>query len=93
MLTQKRDNRNKIYESLDCSTKELLDKVVRDGSLAFSDPFDIKRIVRDFISCGEETELLELQRNLRKYVQAIGDEMIDMLMHSFDGTDFSKIIL
>ena len=67
-------------------TKELLDKVVRDSSLAVSDPFDIKRIVSEFIAGGDATQLHQLQIQLITYAHVIGDEMIDALFHSFDGT-------
>ena len=86
LLTRKQDSRNRIYDGLDQGTKELLDKVVRDTSLLSSDPFDIRRIVSEFIASGEATELLILQNNLMTYVHSIGDEMIDRLFHCFDQT-------
>lgn len=86
LLTRKQDSRNRIYDGLDQGTKELLDKVVRDTSLLSSDPFDIRRIVSEFIAGGEATELLILQNNLMTYVHSIGDEMIDRLFHCFDQT-------
>ena len=86
LLTRKKDNRNRIYNGLDQGTKDLLDKVVRDNSLLSSDPFDIKRIVSEFIAGGEATELLALQINLTTYIHSIGDEMIDRLFHCFDET-------
>ena len=86
LLSRKQDVRRRIYDGLDQSTKELLDKVVRDSSLSVSDPFDIKRIVSEFITDGEATELISLQTNLKNYVSSIGMEMIDKLFHCFDGT-------
>ena len=84
LLTTKTENRKHIYENLDQPTKNLLDKVVRDSSLSISDPFDIKRIVSDFIAGGDATELIQLQIDLNIYVHVIGDEMIDTLLHCFD---------
>ena len=86
LLSRKQDVRRRIYDGLDQNTKELLDKVVRDSSLSVSDPFDIKRIVSEFITDGEATELISLQANLKHYVSSIGMEMIDKLFHCFDGT-------
>lgn len=86
LLSRKQDVRRRIYDGLDQSTKELLDKVVRDSSLSVSDPFDIKRIVSEFITDGEATEFITLQANLKHYVSSIGMEMIDKLFHCFDGT-------
>ncbi len=86
LLTRKKENRKRIYDGLDQNTKELLDKVIKDSSLVSSDPFDIKRIVSEFVSGGEAIELHELQSNLKMYVHAIGDEMINVLFHCFDDT-------
>ena len=86
LLESKRENRQRIYEGLDQRTKELLDKVVRDRSLMISDPFEVKRIVSEFIAGGEEEELHQLQNDLSCYVRIIGDEMIDSMFHCFDGT-------
>lgn len=86
LLERKQEHRKQIYEELDQSTKELLDKVVRDSSLSTSDPFEIKRIVSEFIAGGDADELHALQIELNTYVYSIGDEMIDALFHCFDGT-------
>ena len=86
LLARKQANRKRIYDGLDQKTKELLDKVVRDSSLAVSDPFDIKRIVSEFIAGGDATELHQLQIELITCAHIIGDEMIDALFHCFDGT-------
>lgn len=88
LLENKRERRKRIYESLDGKTKELLDKVVRDHSLDGSDPFEIRRIVRGFISGDGPEELVQLQVELNTYVHKIGDEMIELLFHCFDGTAF-----
>ena len=90
LLSRKQVNRNRIYDSLDRPTKDLLDKVVKESSLATSDPFEIKRIVSEFISGGESDDLHSLQIELIQYVHAIGDEMIDALFHCFDGTSLFR---
>ena len=65
-----------------------MDKVVCDSSLNNEDPFEIKRIVSAFIADGEPTELIELQENLKRHIITIGDEMINILCHCFDDTNF-----
>ena len=86
LLSTKQDNREQIYNGLDQVTKDLLDRVIKDSSLAVSDPFDIKHIVSDFIANGIPTEFNQLQSDLIMYVHAIEDEMIDALFHCFDDT-------
>ena len=88
LLESKKENRNNIYNNLDSKTKEILDKVVCDSSLNNEDPFEIKRIVSAFIADGEPTELIELQENLKRHIITIGDEMINILCHCFDDTNF-----
>lgn len=86
LLREKTAIRNHIYDGLDQRTKELLDKILKDGSLAVSDPFNIKRIVREFIAGWDAMKLDQLQIELKNYVRSIGDEMIDILFQCFDGT-------
>lgn len=88
LLERKKENRQHIYNSLDDKTKDILDKIVCDNSLISSDPFEIKRIVGAFISDGDATNLVRLQLELKKYVNNIGNEIIDALLHCFDGTNF-----
>lgn len=88
LLEQKKENRKRIYDALDRRTKELLDNVIKDYSLIASDPFDIKRIISAFVSNGDSTELQDLQVLLSNYVHALGTEMINSLLHCFDGTTF-----
>ena len=96
LLERKQASRKRIYESLDKKTKELLDKVVRNTELLSSDPFNIKAIVSSFISDGNPVDFIKLQEELKVYVHAIGDEMIDSMIHCFDGTsllsDFDEYI-
>lgn len=86
ILERKKENRKNIYDNLDNKTKDILDKIVRDDSLIGSDPFDIKKIVSEFIAGKNPTDLIELQREIASYVNNIGNEMIDALFHCFDGT-------
>ena len=86
LLNRKKENRKCIYENLDEKTKNILDKIVCDDSLVGADLFEIKRIVGTFISNGDSTELLLLQQTLRDYVNSIGNQMIALLYHCFDGT-------
>ena len=85
ILIKKQNNRKRIYEGLSQSTKDLLDKVVKDNSLLVSDPFNIKKIVGDFITVGEPTKLIQLQDDLKKYVNSICDQIVNILVHCFDG--------
>ncbi len=100
LLRRKTDNRKRIYDGLDPLTKDLLDGVVRDNTLTASDPFDIKGIVARFISDGKQTALCQLQNELKKYVHAIGDEMINAMLGCFDGTrmlrdydEYSRLVI
>lgn len=69
-------------------TKDILDKIVCDNSLVNLDPFEIKKIVGSFIADGNSTDLVKLQLELKTYVNSLGDEMIYILLHCFDGTNF-----
>ena len=86
LLERKKENRKNIYENLDKKTKDILEKIVCDSSLMGSDPFDIKKIVGAFIAGENTTGMIQLQQEITLYVNNIGNEMIDELFHSFDGT-------
>lgn len=86
LLERKKENRKNIYENLDKKTKDILEKIVCDSSLMGSDPFDIKKIVGAFIAGENTTGVIQLQQEITLYVNNIGNEMIDELFHSFDGT-------
>lgn len=88
LLKKKTANRQRIYDSLDKTTKDLLEKVVNEPEIATSDPFDIKRIVSAFIANGDSTEFLELREELDKYVNAVCNEMVYAILHCFDNTEF-----
>lgn len=90
LLEKKTENRKNIYNSLDKKTRDILDKIVRDGSLAIADPFEIKGIVGAFIADGDFTNLDCLQSELKEYIGNICNEMISALFNCFDGTDFFK---
>lgn len=59
-----------------------------DNSLINSDSFEIKKIVGTFITDGDSTDLIKLQSELKTYVDSLGNEMIDALLHCFNGTNF-----
>lgn len=86
LLLRKKENRRRIYESLDEETKKLLDKIVKDSSIEISDPFDIKRIVMRFISEGETEELKNLVGIYQLYVKNIINEIINAIIDVFDDT-------
>lgn len=88
LLERKKENRKRIYDSLDRKTKDILDKIVCDNSLISADPFEIKRIVGAFIAGEDSTDLINLQQELKTYVNSLGNEMINALLHCFDGTTF-----
>lgn len=90
LLEKKTENRKNIYNSLDKKTRDILDKIVRDGSLAIADPFGIKGIVGTFIADGDFTNLDCLQSELKEYIDNICNEIISALFNCFDGTDFFK---
>lgn len=90
LLESKKESRKRIYDNLDRKTKDILDKIVCDNSLISADPFEIKRIVGTFIADGYFTELINLQQELKTYVDNLGSEMINILLHCFDGTDFFR---
>lgn len=90
LLEKKTENRKNIYNSLDKKTRDILDKIVRDGSLVITDPFEIKGIVGAFIADGDFTNLDCLQSELKEHIDNICNEMISALFNCFDGTDFFK---
>lgn len=91
LLERKKENRKNIYENLDEKTKDILEKIVCDNSLAGSDPFHIKKIVGAFIAGESVNELIELQQEITRYVNNICNEMVNELFHCFDGTRFFEI--
>ncbi len=90
LLSKKEGNRKSIYEGLDESSKILLEKVAMESSLKENDPFDIKRIVLDFIENGDPTDFCELRENLNHCVLNICYEMIQDLVDCFAGTTLIK---
>ena len=90
LLENKTENRKNIYNSLDKKTRDILDTIVRDSSLVIADPFEIKRIVGEFIAYGDSENLNCLQSELKEYIDYIGNEIISALFHCFDNTDFFK---
>ena len=95
LLIHKQEKRQILYNSLNQNTKKLLDKVARDPSLVYEDPFEIKRIVIDFIAGGDSTEICELKTFLSQYVNNVISKMLLDLVTCFDGTsmlqDFDEL--
>lgn len=95
LLSQKQERRQVLYNNLSQNTKKLLDKVAREPSLMIDDPFEIKRIVMDFIAGGDIADISELTTILLQYVENVIDKMIIDLLDCFDGTsmlhDFDEL--
>lgn len=99
LLERKTNNLRRIYDSLDQSTRDILDKIVRDRSLIIDDPFDIKRIVSAFISGDEIDTFQNLQHELKSYFLEICNEMVKELFHCFDNaffqdyTEYNRLVM
>ncbi len=90
LLAGKKVVKQRIYDSLDLVTKDLLDKVAMDPSLINEDPFCIKTIVMRFISENDFDGLTNLQEELKKYILNIVKNMLNDLFLCFDGTNVVK---
>lgn len=88
LLDAKKRKRQIIYEKLDKKTKDILDNIVCSNSLIANDPFDVKKIVGDFISGEDSTNIIELQQELESYIYRLKNEMLYLLLHCFDNTNF-----
>ena len=86
LLQQKTENRKRIVESLDTTTKELLEKAAMNQILLKNDPFNIKSVVLKFLTEGEMEDMQELQSQLQLYINAIADEMCKNLLNVFSNT-------
>ena len=86
LVATKRENRRRIYESLDIKTKDMLDKVVNDNSLKISDPFGIKDKVLQFIAGGDIEIMRSLQNILNTFITFAADKLLNTLLECFDGT-------
>ena len=86
ILARKRENRRRVYESLDTKTKKILDKIVMDKALIGSDPFNIKNIVLGFIKNGDAVAFEEVCHEIESYIDDIVNRMIVTLINIFDGT-------
>ena len=90
LLRKKEDTRKSIYDSLDQDTKDLLEKAVMDPAIKDNDPFDIKRIVLDFIENGDPTDFVDLRVRLNDCLTNICHEMTLALVDCFYGTTMLK---
>lgn len=86
ILERKKENRRRVYESLDSRTQKILDKIVMDKALISSDPFNIKDIVLGFIKNGENIAFETLCREIANYIDDIINRMIVTLCNIFNGT-------
>lgn len=86
ILERKRENRRRIYESLDTRTKKILDKIVMDKALTGSDPFNIKSVVMGFIKNGDVDAFEILRQEINDYVDDIVNRIIVTLNNIFMGT-------
>ena len=83
LLKNKKDNKNKIYNSLDKNTKKILDDIVLSQSLVGSDPFNIKDTVMQFLSTGNISYLTHLQKIIDDEMKKIINEIICLLFQTF----------
>lgn len=83
LLKNKKDNKNKIYNSLDKNTKKILDDIVLSQSLVGSDPFNIKDTVMQFLSTGNISYLTHLQKIIDDEMKKIINEIISLLFQTF----------
>ncbi len=95
LLSNKISNRRQIYDGLSQVTKTVLDKIVLDESLENNDPFNIKRIVLNFINGEDALQINELKNELKTYVNKLIILMLNDLKHCFDDTsmfsDFEEL--
>lgn len=86
LLERKTTIREKIYESLDEQTKNILEKIVMDQRLLSEDPFEIKNIVLEFLTSGDIATICQLREKLNLYITHIISEMINRVFTIFEQT-------
>ncbi len=86
LLERKTTIREKIYESLDEQTKNILEKIVMDQRLLSEDPFEIKNIVLEFLTSGDIATICQLRERLNLYITHIISEMINRVFTIFEQT-------
>lgn len=86
LLERKTTIREKIYESLDKQTKNILEKIVMDQRLISEDPFEIKNIVLEFLASGNIAAICKLRESLNLYITQIAGEMINEIFTTFEQT-------
>lgn len=86
LLERKTTIREKIYESLDEQTKNILEKIVMDQRLLSEDPFEIKNIVLEFLASGDIATICQLRERLNLYITHIISEMINRVFTIFEQT-------
>lgn len=86
LLERKIQSRQRIYDSLDDRTKELLDKVVNDNSLIIADPFCIRDNVTSFISTGMVDDMNTLKEEINLYISFLTGRILNVILSCFDGS-------
>ncbi len=86
LTDRKRVNRNRIYTNLPPRIKEVLDNIINNSSLQYSDPFSIHSRVSEFISTGDYPFLQILQNELGEYVGATLKTITNLFLQIFDET-------
>lgn len=90
LLTKKIENRKKVYESLDKQTQKILDEIVNSNSLKTSDPFEIKKIITEFIVGNDINGVNVLLGELNQYLDGVASMIQDKLLSCFDGSSMLK---
>jgi hypothetical protein len=87
LLQQKKISRESIFNKLDVDSKKLLKNVSEDVTLDGNDPFNIKNIILNFISEGIFEKFNALQEELEYYINAIHNQIINLIFEIFEETD------
>lgn len=91
LLSRKRANRERVYDSLSPEIKRVLDEIVNNSVLDKSDPFMVKNKVAGFISTGSYDELQALQMELTEYTKIVAKEVTNEFLNMFSDTSLDAI--
>lgn len=84
IITRKEKNKKKVYDSLSPETKKIFDSILKNVRLSQTDPFDIRKIVLDFIESGNRENIEQLRLDLEQYIDSVVKSMIYLLKESFE---------
>ena len=87
IITRKEENKKKVYDSLSPETKKIFDSILKSVRLSQTDPFDIRKIVLDFIESGNRENIEQLRLDLEQYIDSVVKSMIYLLKESFEQAD------